>query len=132
SSKGMQSLKIKVSAAGPEILDRVRADIDKFPSQKIETASGGALIFTSVNRTIPTELTVTLPVTGAEFAQYLRATERINSKAPQIVELAKQIIGDDHDGRSVSRKLGEWTYNNLKWKKVETDTLETLVSHEAD
>ena len=68
-------------------------------------------------------LTIRLPMTGAEFAPFLNSTTRINSKDPQIVALAKQIAGEDNDGRSVARKIGEWTYGNLKWKKVESDTV---------
>ncbi|MBO0801289.1 MAG: transglutaminase domain-containing protein, partial [Blastocatellia bacterium] len=51
---------------------------------------------------------------------------------PRVVALARQIAGTDKDGRSVARKIGEWTYRNLKWKKVESDTVETLASREAD
>ena len=49
-----------------------------------------------------------------------------------MVALAKQIAGEDSDGRGVASKIGEWTYRNLKWKKVQSDTVETLASREAD
>jgi transglutaminase-like putative cysteine protease len=71
-------------------------------------------------------------VTGTEFAPFLNPTTRINSKDPRVIALAQQIAGNDKDGRGVARKIGEWTYGNLKWKKVESDTVETLASREAD
>src|SRR5581483_5137723 len=132
----LESMKLRVTARQPDVIARVRDDIGKFPWQKAEAGQGAdkadSLVYTTAARRIPDRLTVKLPVTAPEFQPYLKSTARINTTAPQIVGLAQQIAGDDKDGRSVARKLGEWTHANLKWKRVESSTVETLASREAD
>ena len=129
----LESMKLRVTARQPGIIARVRDDLSKFPWQRIEGSEAeNSLPFTITARRIPDQLTVKLPVTEPEFQLYLKSTARINTAAPEIIRLAREIAGDDKDGRSVARKLGEWTHNNLKWKKVESSTVETLASREAD
>jgi len=128
----VESMTLRVSARTPGIAPRVRDDLAKFDFQRVESSDSSTVVVTTSARRIPEKLTTTLPVAGAEFAPFLNPTARINSKDPRIVELAKQIAGSDADGRVVARKIGEWTYRNLKWKKVESDTVETLASREAD
>jgi len=123
---------VRVSARTPGIAPRVRDDLAKFDFQRVESSDPSTVVVTTSARRIPEKLTTKLPVAGAEFAPFLNQTARINSKDPRIVALAKQIAGEDADGRSVARKIGEWTYRNLKWKKVESDSVETLASREAD
>lgn len=131
-SPRVEAMTMRVTAKQPGVAPRVRDDLAKFNFQRVESSDDSAVVVTSSARHIPEKLTVHLPLTGAEFAPFLNPTSRINSKDPQIVALAKQIAGDDKDGRSVARKIGEWTYKNLKWKKVESDTVDTLASREAD
>ncbi|HEV2666655.1 MAG TPA: transglutaminase domain-containing protein, partial [Blastocatellia bacterium] len=128
----VESMTLRVSARTPGIAPRVRDDLAKFDFQRVESSDSSMVIVTTSARRIPEKLTIQLPVAGAEFAPFLSPTDRINSKDPRIVALAKQIAGEDADGRDVARKIGEWTYRNLKWKKVESDTVETLASREAD
>ncbi|MDX2041216.1 MAG: transglutaminase domain-containing protein [Acidobacteriota bacterium] len=128
----VEAMTLRVVAKRPGLAQRVRDDLAKFPWQKIESSNDNNVVVTANARRIPESLTVKLPVTGAEFAPYLSATPQINSSAPQIVELGKQIAGNDKDGRSIARKIGQWTYQNLKWKKVESDVVDTLASREAD
>ncbi len=131
-SPRVESMTLRVTAKQPGVAPRVRDDLAKFNFQRIESSDDTGVVVTSTARRIAEKQTVQLPVTGAQFAAYLNPTARINSKDPQVVALAKQIAGDDKDGRSVARKIGEWTYKNLKWKKVESDTVDTLASREAD
>ncbi len=127
------ALKIKVSAKQPGVLARVREDVSKFAGQKIEPdGNENNLVFTSTQRRIPDNLTIKLPVSGAEFEPYLKATSRINANSPEIINLAKEIAGKEKDGRKVARKIGNWTFENLKWKKVQSTTVETLATREAD
>ncbi|MEK7831019.1 MAG: transglutaminase domain-containing protein, partial [Acidobacteriota bacterium] len=131
-STRVESLSLKVAAKRPGLANRVRDDLAKFPWQKIESSTESSVVVTTNARRVPENLTVKLPVAGTELAQYLAATTQINSQAPEIVSLGKQIAGNDKDGRSVARKIGEWTHRNLKWKKVQSDAVETLASREAD
>lgn len=128
------TLRITTKLAG--VAPRVRDDLAKFSWQRVEPGkdsnNDSTVIVTTAARRIPEKLTVQLPVSGAEFAPFLAPTPQINSRAPEIVSLAKQIAGDDKDARSVARKIGDWTYKNLKWKKVQSDAVETLASREAD
>ena len=116
------------------LAQRLREDLAKFPWQRIEpSAAGGAgLLVTTAARHIPDGLTIRLPVADKTLAQYLQPTARINSRDPQVVALAREIAGEDADGRSVARKIGAWTWQNLTWKKVESDAAGTLASREAD
>src|SRR5262249_20335977 len=128
----VESMTLRVSARTPGIAPRVRDDLAKFDFQRVESIDPTTVVVTTSARRIPEKLTTQLPMAGPEFAAFLSPTDRINSKDPRIIALAKQIAGSDTDGRSVARKIGEWTYRNLKWKKVESDTVETLASREAD
>src|SRR5262249_51722704 len=131
-SPRVESMTLRVSARTPGFAPRVRDDLAKFDFQRVESSDSSTVVVTTSARRIPEKLTTKLPVAGAEFAPFLNPTARINSKDPRVVALAKQIAGEDKDGRSVARKIGEWTYRNLKWKKVESDTVETLASRAAD
>ena len=131
-STRVESMSLKIAANRPGVAVRVRDDLAKFPWQKIQSSTDNSVTLTTNARRIPETATVTLPVSGAEFAKYLAATPQINSNAPEVLSLGKQIAGNDKDGRSVARKIGEWTHQNLKWKKVQSDVVETLASREAD
>ena len=132
-SPRVESLKLRVMAKQPGVAPRLRDDVSKFAWQHVESSDASTVAFTTTARRIPDQATIKLPVASTpELAPYLRPSARILSTAPQIVALAKQIAGDDHDGRSVAQKLGEWTHSNLTWKKVESDAVETLASREAD
>ncbi len=131
-SSRVESMALRVSARTPGVAPRVRDDLAKFDFQRVESNDDRTVVVTTSARRMPEKLTIQLPVTGPEFAPFLNPTARINSKDPRVVALAKQIAGEDSDGRGVASKIGEWTYRNLKWKKVESDTVETLASREAD
>lgn len=128
----LESMKLRVTARQPGIIARVRDDVSQFPWQRADSEAENSLQFTTTARRIPDQMTISLPVIEPAFQLYLKSTARINTAAPDIVRLAREIAGDDRDGRSVARKLGEWTHNNLKWKKVEGSAVETLASREAD
>ncbi len=131
-STRVESMTLRVSAKQPGVAPRVRDDLARFNFQRIESSNDTTVVVTTAARRIPEKLTIQLPAPGAELAPFLNPTSRINSKDPTVVALARQIAGADKDGRSVARKIGEWTYRNLKWKKVESDTVDTLASREAD
>ncbi|MFN0121828.1 MAG: transglutaminase domain-containing protein [Blastocatellia bacterium] len=129
----MESLRLKVTTREPGLTPRIREDITPFAWHTVETAGAdGALVYRNTARRMPAGLTTRLPVAAPEFREYLQATPRINTDAPEVVKLAREIAGKDRDGRSVSRKLAEWTHTNLKWKRVNSTSAQTLASREAD
>jgi transglutaminase-like putative cysteine protease len=131
-STRVESMMLRVTGKAPGIGPRLRDDLAKFDFQRIESSSDSSVVVTTSARRIPEKLTISLPVTGDEFALFLKPTAQINSIDQRVVALAHEIAGEDKDGRSVARKIGEWTYRNLKWKKVQSDAVETLASREAD
>ncbi len=132
-STRVESLKLKVSTKQPGVIARVKEDLSKFAWQKVEpNVTESSLVFTSHERRIPEKLTVKLPVKGVDLEPYLKATYRINSNSPEIIQLAKEIAGKDRDGRSIARKIGAWTFENLQWKRVSSTSVQTLASREAD
>jgi transglutaminase-like putative cysteine protease/tetratricopeptide (TPR) repeat protein len=126
------SLRLRVTAHQPGVIARVRDDVSKFPWQKIEAVNDSSLVFSVESRRIPEKLTVQLPVMSVEMSPYLRSSARIDTTAPQVIKLAREIAGNERDGRKLAHKLGEWTFSHLKWKRVESSNVETLASREAD
>jgi tetratricopeptide (TPR) repeat protein len=131
-STRVESMTLRISGKAPGIGPRLRDDLAKYDFQRVESSSDSSVVVTTSARHIPEKLTISLPVTGDELALFLKPTAQINSMDPRVVALAHQIAGNEKDGRSVARKIGEWTYGNLKWKKVQSDVAETLASREAD
>jgi tetratricopeptide (TPR) repeat protein len=131
-SKDIEHLRVRITSKRPDVIPRVREDLIKYGWQKVESSDSASLILSAKARHIPEKVTINLPVTGAEFESYLKPTSRINSNSPEIISLAQKIVGKDRDGRSVAKKLGDWTYKNLVWKRVEGSSVETAASKEAD
>jgi hypothetical protein len=62
-----------------------------------------------------------LEIRGREFDEYLNATVFIQSKDPQIVSLAREIVKNEKDPLVAARLIHEWVYKNIE--KVPTVTL---------
>ena len=76
---------------------------------------------------------VQLPVSDPALASFLKPTREIRSDDQTVIAQAREIAGEDRDAWSVTRKLSDWTYKNLKWKHVDAaDAAETLATREAD
>src|SRR5262249_5157876 len=73
---------------------------------------------------------IELPITDPAVAQYLKSATDIRSNNSDVMAKAREIAGNDRDAWSVARKLGEWTFKNLTWKRLTlatvTHTLPTL------
>ena len=128
----LAAVRLRVRTKQPGLAAQVRREVSVFPWQTVESGDEQTLVYTINRRPVPEAATARLPVAGLAFKPYLQPTGRINSNAPEIVKLAREIAGKDRDARSVAGKLGEWTFSNLKWKKVESVAVETLASREAD
>jgi tetratricopeptide (TPR) repeat protein len=128
----LESLKLRLRAQATGEIDRLKEDLT-LANQNVEKRSEGELIVSVLPRhTAPVDK-IQLPITGAEFAPYLRPTHEIRSDDKSVIQQAREIAGNDREAWSVARKLADWTYKNLKWKRVDVaDAAQTLATREAD
>ncbi|HEX5731662.1 MAG TPA: transglutaminase domain-containing protein [Blastocatellia bacterium] len=128
----LQSLKLRIRAKSGGIIDRINADIAS-NDQRVEKRSASELIVTVAQRRAQTAQKVQLPVSDPALASFLKPTREIRSDDQTVIAQAREIAGEDRDAWSVTRKLADWTYKNLKWKRVDdADAAETLATREAD
>jgi tetratricopeptide (TPR) repeat protein len=127
----LDSLKLHLRVKEEGILDRIHEDVS-LTGQRIEKPSKTEILLTVQPRRAAPGQPVVLPVSGKEFAPFLQSTPEIPSDNKNVVDKAREIAGDDRDAWRVARKLADWTYKNLKWKRVETaDVAQTLATREA-
>ncbi len=70
---------------------------------------------------------------GAGFEPFLTPTHELRSDDPTVIKQALEIVGADREAWSVARKLSDWTFKNLKWKRVDKAyAAQTLATREAD
>ncbi len=55
-----------------------------------------------------------IPVRGAAFDDYLKATPFLQSDAERIQRLARKIVGHEREAALAARRLMEWVYRNLE------------------
>ncbi len=123
-------LRMRTQAGGEA--DRLVADISS-PTQSVNKKSDAELEVIVRPRRFAEGKKLQLPITDPAVAQYLQATREIRANDQNVIAKAKEIAGDDRDAWSVARKLGEWTFKNLKWKRVDlADAAQTLATREAD
>lgn len=128
----LESLKLKITAKDVGAIERIKEDLTS-PNQNVEKRSENELIITVRSRHPSPAAKVQLPISGAEFSEFLKPTNEIRSTEKSIVDKAREIAGTDTDAWSVARKLADWTYKNIKWKRVDyADAAQTLATHEAD
>lgn len=128
----LQSLKLKIRARSGGIIDRINSDIAS-NNQRVEKRGASELVVTVAPRGAQTAQKVQLPISDPGLASFLKPTREIRSDDQTVIAQAREIAGDDRDAWSVTRKLADWTYKNLKWKRVDdADAAETLATREAD
>ncbi|HWP43121.1 MAG TPA: transglutaminase domain-containing protein, partial [Blastocatellia bacterium] len=128
----LESLKIKIRAKGTGAIDRIYQDVAS-KDQMAEKLSDAEMVLTVRPRRASGARKAQLPVSGPEFAALLQPTREIRSDDKDVIARAREIAGDDRDAWSVARKLSDWTYKNLKWKRIDdADAAETLATREAD
>ncbi len=127
----LERLKLKIKAKGEGSAAQVREDITN-DHQSVEQAGGDLIVTIRPRQTAPSEK-IQLPVSGAQFAPFLSPSPGINSADASVIAQAREIAGADRDAWSVAQKLSDWTYKNLKWKRVDSaDAVQTLATREAD
>ncbi|HJQ68373.1 MAG TPA: transglutaminase domain-containing protein [Blastocatellia bacterium] len=128
----LQSLKLRIKAKSGGVIDRINADIAS-DSQRVEKRSASEIVVTVAPRRTEEAQKIQLPIADPALAAFLKPTPEIRSDDKNVMAQAREIAGDDRDAWSVTRKLADWTYKNLKWKHVDdADAAETLATREAD
>lgn len=123
-------LRIRVTAAGQ--IDRIKEDVSS-KHQIVEKFSEKELELKVYPRHYEPKVSLSLPIQGAEFSPYLQPARDIRSDDAVVIERARSIAGDERDSWKVARKLADWTYKNITWKRVDFATApQTLATLEAD
>lgn len=75
-----------------------------------------------------------LPIQDEEVQRWLGSTEFVQSDHPQLIEKAKEIIGEETDTYVISSKLCEWVHKNMRstYSARLTNALEVLTSLTGD
>jgi tetratricopeptide (TPR) repeat protein len=128
----LSSLKVRIRASAAGQIDRLKEDVAS-THQIVEKASDRDLELKILPRHAEPKTSLALPIKGPEFAQYLEPSKEVRADDKTVIDKAREIAGDERDSWKVARKLAAWTYNNIKWKRVDNATAaQTLATLEAD
>jgi tetratricopeptide (TPR) repeat protein len=128
----IDTLKLRVKAKSKGVVDRIKENIES-DLQKVEKQTDDSLLLTLRPRHPEPKQKIAIPVTDAVFAQYLKPTGQLRSDDASVIAKAKEIVGEEKDAWTAARKLSEWIYKNLEWKKVDdADAAQTLATRQAD
>jgi len=128
----LSSLKLRIRATAAGEIDRLKEDVSS-PYQTAEKISDKELELKTLPRHAEPKTSLTLPIKDPAFAIYLQPASESRSDDKSVSEKARSIAGEEHDAWQVARKLTDWTYKNLKWKRVDSATTQqTLATLEAD
>ena len=126
----IDSLAIRLTSRAPSALQRIRQDVSS-PAQSVEEKPDGSLLLIVKPRRPALASKLQLPVTTPELVQFLNPAG--SREDPTVSAQAREIAGADRDAWSVARKLADWTFKNLKWKRVDGASAgATLATREAD
>jgi len=126
----IDALTLKITSKAAALIEQLGTDVAT-ASQTVEKGSAGELLVTVRPRRAQPGKKVEIPVTMPELAPFVTPS---NGKTDPTVEVqAREIIKDDRDAWSVAQKLADWTFKNLKWKRVDVaNAARTLATREAD
>lgn len=128
----LSSLKLRIRATAAGEIDRIKEDVSS-TYQIAKKISDKELELKVLPRHSEPKTNLTLPIKGAEFAPYLQPANEIRSDDKSVIEKARSIVGEERDAWKVARKLADWTFKNIKWKRVDYATAaQTLATLEAD
>lgn len=126
----IDGLAMKFTSKAPGALQRIKQDVSS-ASQSVEEKPDGSIVLTVKPRRPSIASKLELPVTTPELAEFLKPSGL--NEDPTVAAQASEIAGKDRDAWSVARKLADWTFKNLKWKRVDGASAgSTLATREAD
>jgi transglutaminase-like putative cysteine protease len=108
-------------------------DIIQTDMQKKRTDKSGSLILTIKSRLAPPSA-ASIPIKSKVFLPDLKAEPLIQSDDPQIVDLAKQIIGDEKNAWHAAKMINSWVFENIdkQFTPDFSNALQTLHSKKGD
>jgi tetratricopeptide (TPR) repeat protein len=128
----LSSLKLRMSATAAGEIDRLKEDVTSAYQTPMKISDKELELNVLARHGAP-KTTLTLPIKGAEFASYLQPTMESRSDDAAVIERARSIAGEERNAWQVARKLTDWTYKNITWKRVDSATAQqTLATLEAD
>jgi tetratricopeptide (TPR) repeat protein len=127
----IKSLRLRIHTRAAGEVERIAEDVGN-NFQNVEQRSEHALVVRVWARRAEPKEPVELPIKAPEFAPFLQPTKEIRSDDKDVIAMALEIAGTDRDAWSVARKLSDWTFKNLKWKRVDYDAAQALATREAD
>lgn len=128
----LSSLKLRIRSTAAGQIDRIKEDVSS-KHQIVEKFSEKELVLKVYPRHYEPKVSLSLPIKGAEFSPFLQPAKEIRSDDVTVIERARSIAGDERDAWKVARKLADWTFKNIKWKRVDFATApQTLATLEAD
>ena len=128
----IKSLGLRIHARAAGEIERIAEDVVS-AYQVVDKRSERELRLRVLPRRTEPKESVALPIKTPAFARFLEPTKEIRSDEKSVIEKAREIAGADRDAWSVARKLSDWTYKNLTWKRVDyADAAQTLATREAD
>ncbi len=124
--KALKSMRIKLSGISSN-------DIIQTDMQKKRTDKSGGLILTIKARQLPPSA-IKIPIKSKVFLPDLAADPLIQSDDPQIIALAKQIIGDETNAWHVAQMINKWVFENIdkQFTPDFSNALQTLHSKRGD
>ncbi len=128
----IDGLVIKIRSKASGVAPRLKEDLSS-PAQSVDVQSNGDVVLRVKPRRASPTAKVELPITAAEMAAFVKpaGTPELGDKT--VAAQAREIAGTDRDAWSVARKLADWTFKNLKWKRVDgASAASTLATREAD
>jgi Tfp pilus assembly protein PilF len=127
----IDSLKVKITSKARGALERIKQDVSS-AAQIVEEKPNGDLVLTIRPRRAAPAGKIELPISAADLAPFVkRAAGEVEDQT--VASQAREIAGADHDAWGVARKLADWTFKNLKWKRVDGASAgSTLATREAD
>ena len=77
---------------------------------------------------------VPLPITDTALLEWTKPSMFVQSDSPELAAKAKEIVGEETDALTVSSKLSEWVYRNVRstYSARLTNSLEVLDTMEGD
>lgn len=126
----IDSLALRLTSRAPGALQRIRQDVNT-SAQSIEEKPDGSLVLTVRQRHPVITSRFELPISDPKLLEFLKPAG--SQEDTTVTAQAREIAGTDRDAWSVARKLADWTFKNLKWKRVDGASAgATLATREAD